>query len=210
MTLGERDIEVCVLEGDADMIAQVKEETGEHSWVHFACHGVQKIIEPLNSGFHLHDGLLQLRLHDIMLLNLARAGHAFLSACQTSTGDGRLRDEVVHLAARMLAVGYRGVVATMWSMQDQYGPEIASNFYSHLLDNAELTTNGGPSAHQLSASGAARALDFGMQKLREKLGGGRELFWRRCTMFTLKFDLDFALPWKLLKDRPNGASITTE
>lgn len=37
------------------------------------------------------------------------------------TGDEKLSDEVVHLAAGISAAGYRGVVATMWSISDVYG-----------------------------------------------------------------------------------------
>ena len=53
---------------------------------------------------------------------------AFLSACQKSTGDGRLSEEAVHLAAGMLAAGYRGVIATMWLIRDRYASEFAKVF----------------------------------------------------------------------------------
>ena len=58
---------------------------------------------------------------------------AFLSARQTSKGDFRLSEEVVHLAAGMLAAGYRGVVSTMWDISDIHGPEFATEFYKYLL-----------------------------------------------------------------------------
>ena len=45
-----------------------------------------------------------------------------------------LADEVVHIAAGMLAIGYRGVVATLWSISDYYRPEIAQCFYQYMLD----------------------------------------------------------------------------
>ena len=41
---------------------------------------------------------------------------AFLSACQTAAGDEKTPEESAHLAAGMLAVGFKGVVATMWSI----------------------------------------------------------------------------------------------
>ena len=50
-----------------------------------------------------------------MKKRLPKVQLAFLSACQTSVGDKSLSEEAVHLAAGMLAVGYRGVIATMWS-----------------------------------------------------------------------------------------------
>ena len=55
-------------------------------------------------------------------------GSGLLSACQKSTGDGRLSEEAVHLAAGMLAASYRGVIATMWSVRDRYASELAKVF----------------------------------------------------------------------------------
>lgn len=37
-----------------------------------------------------------------------------LSACETATGDSEQPDQAVHLAAAMLFVGFRSVIATMW------------------------------------------------------------------------------------------------
>ncbi|KAJ3511663.1 hypothetical protein NLJ89_g3965 [Agrocybe chaxingu] len=167
--MARKGIESQLLEGDEATIARVKEEMAAHSWVHLACHAVQDVATPLNSGFHLHDGLLELL--EIMPQRLANTEHAFLSACQTSTGDEKLSDEAVHLAAGMLAAGYRGVVATMWSIRDKYGPEIASTFYSRLLEEGGLSTEGG-GVTNFDGAGAARALDYSVQKIREKLGDG--------------------------------------
>jgi CHAT domain-containing protein len=80
--------------------------------VHFACHGIQHATEPHRSQFCLSDG--RLSVTDLMKMNLERAFCAFLSACETATGDPEHADEVVHLAATMLCVGFRSVVATMW------------------------------------------------------------------------------------------------
>lgn len=75
-----------------------------HNWVHFACHAIQDPQDPLKSCFHLHDGWLELL--EIMKQRLKNTDHAFLSACQTSTGYKNLPEEAVHLAAGMLAAGY--------------------------------------------------------------------------------------------------------
>lgn len=133
--------------------------------VHFACHGFQDPKEPLASGFFLHDGRLQ--LSRIIKNNLKDAEVAFLSACQTSTGDEKLSEEAVHLAAGMVAAGYRGVVGTMWSIRDQYAPELAVNFYTELLrlSSGEEKRRGGVGAHN-----AAEALHYTVGQLRAKLG----------------------------------------
>jgi len=48
-------------------------------------------------------------------------------------GDESVSEEVVHLAAGMLSAGYRGVVATMWSIQDKVAPVVAGSFYKELI-----------------------------------------------------------------------------
>lgn len=82
-----------------------------------------------------------------------------MSACQTSTGDETLSEEAVHLAAGMLAAGYRGVVATMWSIKDFYEPQIAEDFYANLTGQSK----------SLSSDDAARALHYATQKLRKEI-----------------------------------------
>ncbi|KAF9530802.1 CHAT domain-containing protein [Crepidotus variabilis] len=128
-----------------------------------ASHASQHPTEPLKSGFYLHDG--QLELLEIIRQRLPSAEFAFLSACQTSVGDKKLSEEVVHLAAGMLTAGYQGVVATMWSIKDQYAPKIAEDFYEFLL--REKRESG---AHQLDSRRAAYALDDATMKIRERLG----------------------------------------
>lgn len=94
----------------------------ESSIVHFACHGTQELKKPLDSGLILSDG--RLKVSDIMrrpdetnALEVKRAmSLAFLSACETAKGDESVPDEAMHLAATLLFSGFRGVVATMWSV----------------------------------------------------------------------------------------------
>jgi CHAT domain-containing protein len=81
--------------------------------VHFACHGKQDAKDPLESGLILHDGI-RLKVKEIMKHSTPNASLAFLSACETAMGAENLPDEAVHLAASLLFVGFRGVVATMW------------------------------------------------------------------------------------------------
>ena len=161
----KNNIVAALLEDAAATAARVTEEMNAYSWVHFACHGIQD-PEPLKSGLHLHDGRLELL--EMMKRRIPDADHAFLSACQTGTGDEQLADEAVHIAAGMLAVGYRGVVATMWSISDAHGPEIAEGFYQHLL-NAGSAEAG---EQRLDSTCAAYALDHSIQKIRQKLGDG--------------------------------------
>jgi CHAT domain-containing protein len=49
-----------------------------------------------------------------MDIKLENAFLAYLSACQTATGDREQPDQAMHLAAAMLYSGFKSVVATMW------------------------------------------------------------------------------------------------
>ena len=153
-------VNALLLEDSKATKEEVKAEMKSHSWAHFACHGVQDVRQPLESGLCLHDGRLELL--EIMRQKIVSPDMAFLSACQTSKGDVELSEEVVHLAAGMLAVGYRGVVGTMWSISDLHGPVIAVVFYQYLL--REQCSEG------LDSTRAAYALDYATRKVRERLG----------------------------------------
>ena len=151
------------LEGSVATVSQVKQEMETHGWVHLACHASQDTHSPLKSGFFLHDGRLELL--EIMKLKISQCQLAYLSACQTSTGDEKLSEEAVHLAAGMLAAGYQGVVATMWSIKDRYAPEVAESFYEYLVVNGK--NEGSP---RLESADAAYALHHATQCLRKKIG----------------------------------------
>ncbi|KAG9089600.1 hypothetical protein FRC06_001467, partial [Ceratobasidium sp. 370] len=108
----------------------------DHSWVHFACHATQNRTNPSHSAFHLHDG--DLTLEAITKRAFKDKGLAFLSACQTATGDDDLPDEATHLAAGMLMAGYPSVIATMWSIMDNDAPLIAEGVYAELLQAGKM------------------------------------------------------------------------
>lgn len=103
---------LTVGQGDGPTISSVLDRLPEASILHLACHGEQDPRNALESGFCLHDGRLSVAA--LMKLDLPRAFFAFLSACETAKGDAKQPDQAVHLAATMLFVGFRSVVATMW------------------------------------------------------------------------------------------------
>jgi len=154
------------LEGDPATIDRTMKELELHSCIHFACHAVQDSSHPLKSGFYLSDGRLE--LWKFLQIQNPVADFAFLSACQTSKGEEGLSEEVVHFAAGLLAAGYRGVVATMWSIQDRYGLKVADEFYTDLIDRHGRMREGRVSL--VGSVGAAHALHYAVQCLREELG----------------------------------------
>ena len=90
----------------------LQEELPRAAVLHLASHGVQDDMDPLQSGFLMADQ--KLTIQDLMSLNLPNAYLAILSACHTAKGDAKQPDQTVHLAATMLFVGFKSVVATMW------------------------------------------------------------------------------------------------
>ncbi|KAH7333758.1 CHAT domain-containing protein [Rhizoctonia solani] len=147
----------CQLDGHHATSQAVLSAMEHYGWVHLACHAYQNTQHPTKSGFFLHDATLN--LEQIARVSFQNKGLAFLSACQTATGDKELPDEAMHLASGMLIAGYSNVIATIWSIVDEDAPLIADEVYAHLLQ-----------AGRMNAGDAARALHQAVGKLREKVG----------------------------------------
>ena len=162
--LETRQIPFSTLDDEKATVQCFSESMEQFPCIHVACHASQDMTDPLKSSIHLHDG--PLTLSEIIKKKLQNSDFAFLSACQTSKGDTKLPEEVVHLASGMLAAGYRSVVGTMWSIFDEHGPDLADFFYESLLDNNNSTTDDGPN---IDGRGAARALHEATQRLREQV-----------------------------------------
>ncbi|TDL15875.1 hypothetical protein BD410DRAFT_690373, partial [Rickenella mellea] len=152
------------LEGPEATVEGVLTGMEECSWVHLACHGVQDMSRPMESGLLLHDR--RLKLSDIIQKPLPNKDFAFLSACQTATGDHNRPEEAVHLAAGMLLAGYRGVVATMWCIRDEDAPLVTDSLYGYLLKDG-----------QPSGVNPAAALHIAIRKLRERIGFEKFSSW---------------------------------
>ena len=159
-----RDHTVTQLDGHLATPAAVMAGMEQHSWVHLACHAYQNPTNPLESAFFLHGDKLDLAT--ITRKQLEKADLAFLSTCQTATGDDKLSEEAVHLAAGMLMAGYRSVIATMWSIGDNDAPLVAQKVYEHLLEG------GVPDSRR-----AAVAVHKATECLRDKLGVDAFIEW---------------------------------
>ncbi|EIN05163.1 hypothetical protein PUNSTDRAFT_75208, partial [Punctularia strigosozonata HHB-11173 SS5] len=123
--------------------------------LHLACHGHQDLENPLQSGFILRDE--KLTIERLMPVPLPRAFMAFLSACETAKGDFNQPDQVVHLAAAMFFAGFKSVIATLWSMADADGPEIARSVYQKIFSGK---------LDHIDPDDIAYALDEAVTKLR--------------------------------------------
>ena len=70
-----------------------------------------------------------------------------------------------------MAVGFKGVIATMWSIYDADAPSIVEAYYKKLL---ELRASG---TVPLGHTGAAYALHYAMGCLRDEVGEDRFERW---------------------------------
>jgi len=132
--------------------AAVAEELPHHSWLHLACHARRDAADPSRSAIALWDGPLSVA--DLAGLRLQRPDLAFLSACETAAGSPQLPDESIHLAAAFQLLGFRHVIATLWTIEDAPGARIAASVYGG------ITRAGGSDA-------AAAALHQAVEELRE-------------------------------------------
>jgi hypothetical protein len=146
---------LTVLAEDAATSAAVRQQLPAHAWAHFACHGWIDMTAPAGSGLCLRDG--DLNLLDIADLRLDTADLAFLSACHTRLGAAHLPDEAIHTAAALRIAGFRHVVATLWSINDQAALQVAAIFYRH------LASPDGP-----TSADTARALHHAVAELRNQ------------------------------------------
>jgi CHAT domain-containing protein len=149
---------IVSLIGENATVNSVSNAMKDTHWIHLACHGQQYTGNAMESGLLLHDG--KLKLSNLVREPLPHAEFAFLSACQTATGDEAIAEESAHLAAGMLLAGYRGVIATMWSINDHDAPQVAEDVYKRMLKD------GKPNRKE-----AARGLHEAVKRLRESGAG---------------------------------------
>ncbi|KAF8162174.1 CHAT domain-containing protein [Mycena galopus ATCC 62051] len=151
---------------------QALDHLSRSSVAHFACHGIQDESEALDSGLMLADG--RLKVSEIIKRDGGDKDSrnkgmslAFLSACETTTGDKATPDEAMHLAASLMFAGFHTVVGTMWKMQDFDGPKVADGFYEHLFKDC-APNSAPPVLPNLRKS--AEALHLVVDKLRREPG----------------------------------------
>ncbi|KAG1739320.1 TPR-like protein [Suillus lakei] len=128
-----------------------------NQWLHLACHGMPNRTQPFESSFTMRDGPLMIK--DIIRSNWQNPEFAFLSACHTTVGDEKSPDESIHLAAAMQFSGFRSVIGSMWSVDDDVARQVVSAFYDKLVDDSG----------RLDCTRAAVALHKAVKSLRKKI-----------------------------------------
>ncbi|HEU5134660.1 MAG TPA: CHAT domain-containing protein [Steroidobacteraceae bacterium] len=125
--------------------------------IHFATHGLADLRQPLasllllpaldaaGSPSYLTAGQVQEWRGDANLV--------YLSACETAVGPARFAEGLPGLQRAFLRAGARGVVATLWPVEDVYASMFAADFYRRY-------TTGTPAAQALSETQRAWMLPF--------------------------------------------------
>ncbi|KAG2143716.1 TPR-like protein [Suillus clintonianus] len=143
---------------DSDATIQGALDALNHNqWLHLACHGLPNRQQPFESSFAMRDGPLMIK--DVIRSNWQNPEFAFLSACHTTVGDEKSPDESIHLAAAMQFSGFRSVVGSMWSVDDEVAQQVVSAFYRNLVNESG----------RLDCTRAAVALHKAVRSLRKKI-----------------------------------------
>jgi CHAT domain-containing protein/uncharacterized protein HemY len=143
---------------DANLRLLMRPETGQYRIVHLATHGILDSEHPELSGLvfslvdeqaHPQDGFLTLA--DIYRLKLS-ADLVVLSACRTGLGKEIKAEGLVGLTRGFLYAGARGVLASLWNVDDAATARLMKDFYTALLSK------------RLPAASALREAQLAMSK----------------------------------------------
>src|SRR5262249_30688363 len=148
--LGAGPGDVLIGPGAAEAAVKRASQAGElarYRYVHFACHGVlgqgsgvkPALVLSLEGDQRGEDGLL--RVDEVTGLRL-NADLAVLSACQTGQGQVFRAEGVSGLARAFLFAGCRGVVCSLWRVDDEATSELMAGFYGGW--EGRLPAGGGP------------------------------------------------------------------
>lgn len=130
----------------------------QYRWVHFTCHGDQNLQDPSRGGLQLYDG--RLTIAEIAASRFD-GDYAGLGACKSAVGGVELLDEAITLAAALHYTGYRHVVATLWSVDDDVSSEVFAALYRRIVAGGRLRPDQ-----------AAEALHDAVRELRDRGSGG--------------------------------------
>jgi CHAT domain-containing protein len=114
---------------------RLREDLRRYSIVHLATHGAVDASDPSRSGLVLatagHDDDGFLSVPEVLDLDLD-ADLVVLSACDTARGAVRRGEGVQSLAWAFLYAGARGVIATLWQVDDRETEVAMREFYRGL------------------------------------------------------------------------------
>jgi CHAT domain-containing protein/Flp pilus assembly protein TadD len=140
LTLVPENLRTSAFDFSASRVTATNPNLAQYRIVHFATHGLLNSTRPELSGVILslvnekgvdEDGFL--RLNDIFNLNLP-AELVVLSACETGLGKEMKGEGLVGLTRGFMYAGAKGVVVSLWSVQDAGTSELMKKFYHQMLE----------------------------------------------------------------------------
>ncbi|MGK5173094.1 CHAT domain-containing protein [Geodermatophilus sp. CPCC 205761] len=96
--------------------------------LHFACHALADLLNPLESGIVLASNE-RLTARALLADESLHARLAVLSACETAVPGTQIPDEVVNLPTSLFQAGVAGVVGSLWSVSDASTMALMVRFY---------------------------------------------------------------------------------
>ncbi|KAH7018876.1 CHAT domain-containing protein [Ilyonectria destructans] len=106
---------------------------------HFAGHGTENVSDPLRSALLLNDWETDpMTVDSVLNVNLSEGNPflAYLAACKTGqVTASRFYDESIHLIGAYQLTGFRHVIGTLWSVDDQGSVLMAMGTYESLLED---------------------------------------------------------------------------
>lgn len=113
---------------------RVRQQIGNFSMIHFACHGTYESGTPLFSALLLSpagedDGRLE--AHEIFGLKLD-GNLVTLSACETGLGQITRGDEIIGLARSFIFAGAPSIITSLWKVDDLATAVMVKRFYRYL------------------------------------------------------------------------------
>jgi len=149
-----------VLVGEKATRQGLLDELARHQHFHFAGHAHGNLSAPSQGRLLLHDhARTPFTVADVARLNLTGAEVAFLSGCDTALSGIELADEAVNFASAFHLAGFRHVVASLWSIDDELAAQVATPVWRSIRDRR-------------NAINIAAAVNEGIRALRDQ--------WRRC------------------------------
>jgi CHAT domain-containing protein/tetratricopeptide (TPR) repeat protein len=124
---------------DADRTSVMNSDIGHSQIIHFATHSLINSDRPQSSGILLsmvdrsgapQNGFLQLR--DIYNLKIS-SRLVVLSACSTGLGKEVKGEGLIGLTRGFMYAGSKGVVASLWKVDDRATAQLMARFYSAML-----------------------------------------------------------------------------
>jgi tetratricopeptide (TPR) repeat protein len=108
-----------------------------HRRVHVAGHAVADLTNPSRSAV-IRTGGPPITADELIRLRRPDGELAYLSACETARTSPALADETVHLASVLHVIGYRHVVATLWTIPDRPAFRVARDVYTDLAAHDDV------------------------------------------------------------------------